>query len=372
MNKNWFYIVLCLVLLTGCWDQRQFKDIKLVLAIGFDKNENGGIQETVTIPTIQRSTDGPASELIKVVTTSGDTPREARDYTDQMVAESFDPSKSKVILLGEDLAKDSIQPVFDQFYRNPNNNLNAYIAVIEGKAEDAIRLSPENETSFSSYASGLLEGLVTSTHSTGENIETLHGELLEPGVDFAVPLLRVDEERELLNFIGLALFHKDKYSGEYIPAHHTSLLMLLEGKRGRVTNITEKVTDEEENHVRNYITVKVMKNEHDIKVKVEGDQVTANINLNLKVRVVEYPRNHLTDKKTIKELNKKLSEILTEDSKEVLATIQEANSDVFYIGRKLQAYHPEYWNKVKWGEEFPNINIVPNVKVKIVQYGVIS
>ncbi|MGI8317126.1 Ger(x)C family spore germination protein [Halobacillus mangrovi] len=372
MKRKWFYIILCLVLLTGCWDQRQFKDIKLVLAIGFDQNENGEIQETVTIPTIQRSGDGPTSELIKVVTTSADTPREARDYTDQMVAESFDPSKSKIILLGEALAKDSIQPVFDQFYRNPNNNLNAYIAIIDGKAEDAIRLTPNNETSFSNYASGLLEGLVKSTHSTGENIETLHGELLEPGVDFAVPLLKVEEEKELLNFIGLALFHNDAYSGVYIPAHHTSLLMLLEGRRGKITSITEKVADEEENHVRKYITVRVMKNVHDIKVKVNGDQVTANINVNLKVRVVEYPRNHLTDKKTIKKLNKKLSELLTEHSKEVIAKVQEANSDVFYIGRKVHAYHPEYWNKVNWEEEFPNINIVPDVKVKIIQYGVIS
>ncbi|SFG27397.1 germination protein, Ger(x)C family [Halobacillus alkaliphilus] len=372
MKRKWLGILICLTLLTGCWDTRQFKDIKLVLAIGFDQNEDGGVTETVSIPTVRRSTEGPANETVQVLTTEGKTPREARDHTDQMIANTFDPSKAKVILMGEELAKNSIQPIFDQFYRNPNNNLNAYIAVVEGKAEDAIRISPPNDPGISKYVSGLLEGQINATHSTGENIEVLHGELLEPGIDFAVPLLKVDKEQNLLNFEGLALFHNDAYSGEFIPNHQTTLLMLLEGIRGKVASFTIKVTDEEENAIRNYLTFRVMRNIQDMKVKVENNQVKVDINVKMKVRVVEYPRNHLTSKKTIIDLNEKLSELLTEQSEEIIAVIQEANSDVFQVGRNVQSYHPDYWKKVNWEEEFPNITIKPTIEVDIVQYGVIS
>ncbi|MGP4076538.1 Ger(x)C family spore germination protein [Halobacillus sp. K22] len=372
MTRKWICILSSLVLLTGCWDTRQFKDIKLVLSIGFDQNEDGGVIETVSIPTVKRSTEGPTSETVQILTTEGHTPREARDHTDQMIANTFDPSKAKVILMGEELAKNSIQPIFDQFYRNPNNNLNAYIAVVEGKAEDAIRITPPNEPGVSKYVSGLLEGQTMATHSTGENIEVLHGEMLEPGIDFAVPLLSVKKEENLLNFEGLALFHKDAYTGKFIPNHQTTLLMLLEGIRGKVASFTLKVTDEEENPIRNYLTFRVMRNRHDMKIKVENNQVTADITMKLKVRVVEYPRDHLTSKKTIKELNKKLSELLTEQSEEIIATVQGANSDVFQIGRNVESYHPEYWKKIKWEEEFPNITINPIVEVDIVQYGVIS
>ncbi|MFZ0473870.1 MAG: Ger(x)C family spore germination protein [Halobacillus sp.] len=372
MKRKSICILTCLVLLTGCWDTRQFKDVKLVLSIGFDQNDDGTLTETVSIPTVRRSTEGPTSETIQILTTEGKTPREARDHTDQMIANTFDPSKAKVILIGEELAENSIQPIFDQFYRNPNNNLNAYIAVVEGKAGDAIRMTPTNQSSVSKYISELLQGQINATHSTGENIEVLHGELLEPGIDFAVPLLSLETEQNLLNFEGLALFHKDAYTGKFIPNHQTTLLMLLEGIRGKLASFTLKVTDEEENAIRNYLTFRVMRNKQNMKVKVENDQVTADISMKLKIRVVEFPSDHLTSKKKIKVLNKKLSELLTEQAEEIIAIIQEANSDVFQIGRHVHSYYPDYWEKVKWGEEFPNITITPKVEVDIVQYGVIS
>ena len=72
--KKVLVVVISLLLLTGCWDERQFKNVKLVLTIGFDKGEDGGITETVSIPTIKRSAEGGSEENVQIITTEASTP----------------------------------------------------------------------------------------------------------------------------------------------------------------------------------------------------------------------------------------------------------------------------------------------------------
>lgn len=371
MKKCFLITLACLLFLAGCWDERQFKNVKLVLSIGFDKGEEGEIKQTVSIPSIVRNSDGPGEENMQTLSTSAHTPLQARDKIDQMISESYDPSKLRVVLLGEELAKENIYPLLDEMYRTANSNLNAQLAVVEeGTAEEAISLKQTNETGVSDYISGLLEAAVSSTHSTGENLQLLCAELLEPGIDFSVPMLRVEEEH--LKFSGMGLFHKEKYTGEKISAEQSTLYMLLQGKKGRIARLTEKVNDRGKGELLDYVTVNVTSNSRKMKVEVKDGEISAKINLDMKVKITEYPSDHLYVKGRIDEISKKLSVLLTEESKDIIKQIQEANSDIFGIGRRVRGYHPKVWNELNWDEAYPEITIEPNVKVEVIQHGIIN
>ncbi|MYL18297.1 Ger(x)C family spore germination protein [Halobacillus litoralis] len=365
------WILAALILLTGCWDERQFKNISLVLSMGFDVGEEDAIKQTVSIPTVTRSSEGPGQEFINVLSTEAHTPREARDKIDMMISDNFDPSKVRVVVFGEELAKEGIFPVLDDMYRDPKSNLNAYMAVVEkGTAEEVTRLKVTGGTRISEYLGGMLETAASSTHTTGENLQLLCAELIEPGIDFSVPLIQLDEQNEAINFSGMGLFHERTYTGEKISAEQSTLYMLLQGKRGKIARLTEKVSGEND-EITSYATVEVNKMKRNMKLTVD-DGVKADIYVNLQLKVVEYPSDHLYVKGKIKMLEKELTDVLIKESEKILTTLQEANSDVFGIGRRVKAYHPDYWKEIEWSEEFPEIEIVPHFEVKIIEHGIMN
>ncbi|ELK47582.1 Ger(x)C family spore germination protein [Bacillus sp. SB49] len=371
--KRCIIALACLLLLTGCWDERQFKNMKLVLSMGLDKGEEQEIRQTVSIPTVERGLDGPGAEKVQIISTDAHTPRDGRDKIDQMISESFDPSKLRVIVLGEELAKENMYPVLDELYRNPNSNLNAALVIADGTtAEGILNVKNENEMRISNYLSGIIEAGVAATHTTGENLQMLNAEILEPGVDFSVPTMAVDENRQLLIITGMGLFHGKHYTGKKIDSSLTVLYMLLEGKMGNVARLTEKISDGEDDDLLNYVTVHVLKNDRKMKIDVVDGEVKVKINLNLSVKIVEYPSDHLYVKGKIGMVEKELEKVLTEKSKDIISTIQEANSDVLGIGRRVRAYHNKDWKKLNWEEEYPKITIEPHINVKVVQHGIIN
>ncbi|MBX0357295.1 Ger(x)C family spore germination protein [Halobacillus sp. Nhm2S1] len=373
MKVCFFICMVCTLFLTGCWDEKQFKNVKLVLSLGFDQGEEGEIIQTVSIPTVNRASEGPGSESLQIVSTSANTPLHARDKIDQMISETYDPSKVKVVLLGEDLAKKNIYPILDDMYRSPRSNLNAYLAVVEeGTAKEVISMNHSGATRISNYIGGLLEAAVSSTHATGENLQLLCAELLEPGIDFSVPLLKIEDDGSLLTFNGMGLFHEKAYTGEKIGAEQTTMYMLLQGVKGRVARLTEKIDDNGKDEILDYVTVSVAENDRKMKVENKDGEIAATIHLDMSVKIAEYPSDHLYVKGRIEEISKKLSERLTEESVDIIAQLQEANSDVFGIGRRVKAYHPEVWKEIDWSETYPEISITPTVEVEIIQHGIIN
>ncbi|MCA0983973.1 Ger(x)C family spore germination protein [Halobacillus yeomjeoni] len=368
--KKALLCIMIATLLTGCWDERNFKNTKLILSMGFDKGEDEDLIETVSIASVEKAAMGPIEENIQVISTGAMNVTDGRNKIDYTIPESFDPSKVKVVLIGKELAKGDIYQVLDKFYREPKSNLNATLALADSSAKDVLSFKTEEFKRVSKFIGGIIEGAIASTHASGENLQLICEELFEPGVDFTLPIIKADYENGVIKFDGLALFHDDHYTEKNIQPEDTTLLMLLLDKKGKIARITRKISEEEEGNGN--VSVNVMKHNRNIKLNEKGGELTADLDLSLKVRIMEYPKNHLSEKKTIEMLNKELSELLTKDAERLVEQLKEANSDVFALGRRAHAYHPEFYKKVDWDEYYPTMEITPKVKVKIQQYGVVN
>ncbi|MCP3026837.1 Ger(x)C family spore germination protein [Halobacillus sp. A5] len=371
MKKLSLLLIISALILSGCWDQRQFKNVKLALSIGLDEGSNGQMTETVSIPTVRGGGEGPLEETVQILSSDAHTVLDARDKIDRMISHSFNPSKMEVLLLGEDLAKKDIYPVLDNFYRNPNSNLNAKLVIVEGTARKALEFRGAGEMRISEYLNGMLEGAEAASRTTGENLQMICAELVEEGEDFTLPLIKFDEEEVALEFSGLALMSGEKYTGEKISAEQAPLLMLLKGIKGRFVQLTRKVDDNEE-EILDYITVEVMKFNDDMKINPSKDEIKVDISLDLDVRVTEYPHDHLVSEKVIEDLNKKLSEVLTAEAEQIISKLQEANSDVFSIGRHIHAYHPDVWKQMDWKTMYPEVQFNTEVNAEIQQHGIVN
>ncbi|WLR51992.1 Ger(x)C family spore germination protein [Bacillus tianshenii] len=379
--KRGVLLFICLILLTGCWDQRLLKNARIVFGSAYDLTEDGEIKKTVVIRTVNQqggqAQQGGGATVSEFVTAEASTVREARREVDRQVSGEITHVKNNSFILGEEMAaKSDLQELFDGFYRDPRSPLGTKVFVVEGEAEDVLRSGNVGETIIGEYLYELLNEAELLGMVDHMDIQLAHTVMLDEGRDVAMPYLSYSEENERYIVDGIALFHDQNYTGKVVHPKDAPLLLMMDGWFAKRIRFVKKVNDEKEtdgDKVEDYINIAVTKMKRKIKVKgTNADNLTVNINLNLKVRVDEYAKNNLKDIKVRKELDKKLSAMLTKDAQEVINTLQEANSDYLGIGRRLIAYHPKVWKELNWEKDYPNIKIIPNVKIEIVNTGILT
>ncbi|MDT9024451.1 MULTISPECIES: Ger(x)C family spore germination protein [Rossellomorea] len=351
--------------LAGCWDQRLLKNGRLVFSSSFDMVDEDTIKATAIIRDFKDRT--PTNVMVQG---EGKTIRETRMSMDRKISGVFEPSKNRVFLLGEELAKKDIYKFLDIFYRDPNSSISAKLAVVEGSGEEILSKLNEKNVLISEF---LIEILTSAEGSTGipkQNLQTVCTIMFDEGKDFALPLIKMKDGEVELD--GTAIFHKNSLTGT-LSFEESTLYLLMDNQRAKRTRFVTKIDNDKKMNIDNYITYNVAKSKSKLTIVSDTpDNIQVGIDTNMDVSIAEYPQDKLTDKNKLKYLNKEISKQLTEDAQKMIEKIQIANSDLFGIGRELIAYHPKTWEKINWTETYPTITIVPTIKVDIVGHGIIN
>jgi Ger(x)C family germination protein len=366
-SKKPILVLLCL-LLTGCWDQHLMKNAVLVQILSFDLADSDEMLLGVSIPIVEESSEGPQARVkSETLSAKGHTPRDCRLKIDREVSGILDSSKNKLILFGERMAAAGIYPPLDVIWRDPRNSLGATLGVVAGEAVNLLEINPKHEPNVSEYIQEALTSAEENSIIPVQTIQTLASEMIDPGEDFVLPYLKMNKKKSAV-VVGLALMDEKKYSGNLSP-QDSCLLLLLNNKKGKYARFTKRVNKEKQQKIKNYISFNVNNMKRKLKVHVKNGEVSVQLNLHLKINVEEYPKGDVP--KDIDRLNKLLSKELTEDAKQVITKLQQANCDAFGIGRRLIAFHPKTWEMLDKKDYFKNIKIKTNVKVEIIKQGIV-
>jgi Ger(x)C family germination protein len=357
--------------MTGCWDQDLLKNARLIYGAGYDLGPNSKILMTTVIRDVPASEQGnPTNDIILTV---GNTPREARDNADDQISRYLRAYKNRVVLIGEELAKQDIYPILDVFYRDPKSALNARIGVVKGKAADLFALKKVGNVLIAEEIDELIKSKEVTTTVPKGSVETMYPILMDPGEDFVLPYLekkgkRVDVSRG-------AMFHNHQITGTLSPEEST-MYLFLKNKPGKTARFTRKISKPKGHQIsHDFLSFNIDKSKRKMKVLIQsGDQITVNLNLKWKVSIVEYPKDRLYDKKLVAQLNQYLTKEMTVLEKETLEKMQKARCDALGIGRQLMAFHPEVWKNQKknWGSNYQKVHFVPTIQVEITGKGIIN
>lgn len=367
-------LIACMILLSGCWDKRMLKDHSLVLAIGYDLNEDGTISKTITFPQerLNNASSGEDSQegTTEILTMTGNTVGDADIKLEQIISQKFDRSKSRVLLIGESLAKNGIFLTLDSMYRDPRGPLSSSIVIVSDRAESGLNIENRQGFLVSEFYFDLLKSAEESGVVKRENIQSICPVLLSGKKDIVLPFLKVDKERSAVEIEGLALFEGDKMVGNLTKNQAIMLLILLD-------EITKKIKlnfkiDDDEKREKNYVTFAIRKEKRKFNVVEEKGQVKVNIKLDLRIEIEELPSNHLYKEQKIQNLEEKITEQLTVLAKETIEMIQKVNNDALGIGEKVKAHYYSYWKEITWREVYPEIPIDVEFDVEIVQHGIIN
>ncbi|MGG2089058.1 Ger(x)C family spore germination protein [Priestia aryabhattai] len=371
--KRLVSIIICILLTTGCWDQNLMKNAILIQTITFDRTDDDKFLFGIAIPDIYSNllTSGQETQASnsQTLSTIANTPREGRMKLNTEIPGNLDASKNKLILFGEQFAKGDIYPSLDVIWRDPRSSMSAKLAVVKGAAVDILRVKPKLESSISQNILNLIQSTETNTIIPDETIQTLASEILDPGEDIVLPLLKIGHNGTAIDVEGLALFNDRKLAGT-LSREESTLFLLLNNKRGKYARFTKNINDNK-SKMTNFISLNVdnMRRKLDVSVNNDGD-VSVNLNLHLDLAVEEFPIGNVPKK--LNQLNEELSKSFTSEAGEVIHKLQVANCDAFGIGRRLIAFHYGSWLKKDKASYFKNVKFKSKVEVEIVRYGIVK
>lgn len=379
-------IILSTIFLTGCWSSHEVNTLAITVCIGIDKTENGYlVTEQVLNPRAIASKKATAESPVVIYTAEGNDLAEiVRRFTTQSSRILYN-ADLRMVVFGEDVAKDGIQNILDYFLRNYEYRTDFYFVIAKNSTANEVLgiLTPiESVPGFSMYISlkmseekwaamksiRIIE-LVNSIIADGDNpvltgIEISQDEISPKSTD----ILKQSGEYKKLKYTGLGAFNKDKIVGWL---------------------------DEDESKGYNYITDNVKNTieyaDYDSKVKITYEIINAKsktkvyflenkpaieVKIKTKCNIVivegEFDVSAEENKQILNKLLASKVKLLCE--KALNKAQKELKTDIFGFGEAIHRKYPKTWEKLKddWNDKFTDLPVNITVEAETNQLGQIK
>ncbi|GEN34065.1 Ger(x)C family spore germination protein [Aneurinibacillus danicus] len=373
-RKACFVLFSFIVLLvcSGCWDRREINDTAIVIAIAIDKEKDGLYRFSVQVPLVGQlggpgggggGTGGVKSYYID--SEVGQTIREAGVRLQRRMARELFYAHQRVVIVGEELAREGISPIFDILARFPENRLTAYMVVAKGEGRALLEAQPK----FERYSGEAMREIV-KTFALPINIKEIAYMLTEPNTDPIIPMMRVvetksSEKSKEVQVTGYAQFRRDKmvalfppkasnglnwFSTRFIP--YNTVLDL--GKQGKVNIAFE--------------TGNV-----NITPILQGDRLRFRIKVNSQASIQENTSNINFDiESNVKELERKLNQHIKNTIESTLNQMKKRSTDNIGLGLKVFRYYPDQWKekyKEDWRSHLKNVGFTYDIHAQVINIG---
>lgn len=373
--------MLTLILLTGCWNRIEINDIAIVTAIGLDLTESDEIHLSlqVAIPSKLGSsgpTGGSSEKSTFVISETGSTISEAFSNIQGKLSRTIFFSQSRIVIIGEELAKKSVSHVIDFQTRYAEPRINSFIMFTKGKAFNIIKSMPK----FESISAEEIKELAKLGVSLKIYVRDFLNMLLTDGIEPFAPQLtlkplevnRNNTSEKTLAINGIAIFKQDKLIGWMSEEETRGLLWLRnEMEKGIITTSVPK--DKGGGNISMEIT------RADVKIVpiLKNQDLKMDVHIISELTVIENDSQlNLFDTKVIEDIQKDINTQIKNKVQLVIDKGQkEYNSDIFGFGHLVYQRYPKEWNtkyKNNWEEEFAELEVTINSKAFIRRIGLIK
>lgn len=227
------------MLLAGCWDRTEINDIAFVVSSAIDKKKEQ-YRVALQIPLVGQlggQTGGgggtAGSKTWYVDSASGTTIKEANNKLQTSLSRTINTSHRRTVVIGEEMARDGVAPIFDILTRNPQNRLTALILVSRGESRDILNTDVQLEQ----FPAEMIRELAIMATNRPVFLSRFMSDLLEKGSDAYAPVITASKTKpggkgkSNLKIDGLAIFKKDKLVDIFKDEHMTAALILLNQAR---------------------------------------------------------------------------------------------------------------------------------------------
>jgi len=379
-------IILSTIFLTGCWSSHEVNTLAITVCIGIDKTENGYlVTEQVLNPRAIASKKATAESPVVIYTAEGNDLAEiVRRFTTQSSRILYN-ADLRMVVIGEDVAKDGIQNILDYFLRNYEYRTEFYFVIAKNSTANEVLgiLTPiESVPGFSMYISlkmseekwaamksiRIIE-LVNSIIADGDNpvltgIEISQDEISPKSTD----ILKQSGEYKKLKYTGLGAFNKDKLVGWLDEDESKGYNYITDNVKNTIEyadyDSKVKITYEIIN-AKSRTKVYFLENKPAIEVKIKTK-------CNIEIVEGEFDVSAEENKQVLNELLASKVKLLCE--KALNKAQKELKTDIFGFGEAIHRKYPKTWEKLKddWNDKFTDLPVNITVEAETNQLGQIT
>lgn len=361
-------LMLCVVMLVGCWDKIEIEDRIFVLGIGIDKakaEEKSQPSDKYVINFVS-----PIVAALKKGGGGGDTFSNYKTVTSvftyglNQMYERADKKLSfqhtRILIFGEDILKEEaiFKEVLDAIGRSNEFHRNMYVFVVQGRADEVFKIKPKFTNLLAMYISGIAENNLYQSsiyrmpaYQMYDNLENFKG-------DTVIPSLRASKDEAKVSGVGIIKNYKligyldDEDSEALNWLNNTASGGIIEGEYNGI-KIPYKYNDFDTNLVLD---------------KVEGDKIYLTYNMITEGSATEYIWGEkLMDQKLLDTLEKSIGKSIEDRSKSVINKFQkELKVDLVGVAEQLRKHNPRVYKSIeKDYESYFSNNVVIDVKAKV-------
>jgi spore germination protein KC len=359
-------MLICLSLLTGCWDRRELEERTSILAFAIDMAEGREdlYRVTVQIPIpikIAGSSGqggGSSEDAVKIMSVTGRTITDAANNLQLRLNQKLFLGHTRVLAVSEEVARKGIGDVMDAFRREPQIRRLMWPIVVKGEAATLLKIKPQLSQIPVVFLMDLIEsGAKMGTipdQTLGDYFNQTSNKSMEPYLNY------VQASETEVRWKGVAVFRGHKMVGALNDIQSWSLLQLRDEDRGG--DVIIPLPDTENGFVT--FRPRFVKSKLDLKgshgaafyCELQGDIVEVTEDLNV------------PPEKFIKEMQVLVKKEMEQRANKLLRQLQkDFNSDIMKLGLALRAHHyRDYWEKHDWKKDFKNfpIRVVYTIKIR--------
>ncbi|WP_107926866.1 Ger(x)C family spore germination protein [Lysinibacillus parviboronicapiens] len=376
--KTLFLLCMLTLLLSGCWSKRELNELAIVVALGVDKVDDEYEISVQVVDPSEISTKQPSSGRSPVVTyhAKGKTAFEAIRKMTTLTPRKAYFAHLQVVVLGEQLAADGINDTLD-FIARDHEFRNDFDVIVSHKSTakevlnvlTPIEKIPANKmlnsikVSQKAWGSTLSVSIDELVNTLSSNTKSAVLTAIEIEGDTKLGINQTNVQRiktpVILNYIGLAVFKKDKLVGILTEEESRSFNFL----NGKIDSTVEIIACPKQGKLTTEITNSTTKVTGQFKNSTP--QINVQIDVEQNVGEVECDIN-LTENKTIQYINNKTAELIKDHIQKTLKTIQQNYQlDILGFGEVLHREDTKKWNEIQddWSTIFPELAVKVDVRV---------
>ncbi|TLS48316.1 Ger(x)C family spore germination protein [Paenibacillus antri] len=356
--------------LAGCWDQREIEERTSVVAIGVDRDETDpkllsiSVQIPIPIKIAGSSGGGGGSgDPVRVMRASGRTMIEAFNNLQRRVNQQLFYGHTRVIAIGEEMAKNGLDEVMDAFRRDPQIRRLLWPIVVKGKAVELLQTKPELEQIPTVFLMSLIENGAETGRIPDVNLGKFYINLSSNSEHPFLNYMEVGPTG--VRWAGIAVFKEDKMLGTLDDQQTWSFMRIAERQNGGPIVFPHKGNEDE------LLSFTTDTTRVDETYRLENGRVQAKFTVYVEGDLIA--KSFDTDfsgPSQIAELERGAERYLEEEARKLMDTLQnEYDADILGVGSKLRAYHPRIWREVRDADYFAEADIKVNYRVKLRRTG---
>ncbi|WP_160724741.1 Ger(x)C family spore germination protein [Bacillus sp. USDA818B3_A] len=364
--------------LTGCWNRIEINDIAIVTAIGLDLVEDDMILLSlqVAIPSKLGATSGSGGESEKgslIISDTGVTISEAFRNIQGKLPRRIFFSQSRVLLIGEDLAKKGVTPIVNFHTRYSKTRINSFIMFTKGEASTVINSLPK----FENVSADEIKELGKLNIGLKVYIMDFFNMILTDGLEPYAPLFTLEElevntkhkSDRVQSINGTAVFKGDKLIGWMNKIETRGLLWLRNEIESGI--VTVKIPEEQGG---GNISMEIAKSNTKVEPKLVNGHLKININVTPNLNLIENDSHlDLFNSKVLEDLQTKVNKRIEGRLQATVDTAQKKyQSDILGFGYAVYQKYPKEWAtiyKKNWDQEFPQLDVKIHSKASIRRIG---